>query len=306
MGGSGGFFKPPSESIEELLDKNDESNTEFRKELNSYLISLLTGYNNRDIEGINQHLNHLKEIISRDLEGLLELKFGGSISKHTYVNGLSDVDVLVTINSTSLSSSSPKEIISTLAQKLRNKLPKTKIKEGDLAVTITYSDGHEVQLLPSKSTFQGIKIASADGKTWSNIIKPIKFAKKLTEVNKQNNGRVVPIIKLFKALNNTYDKDGRLSGYHIESLAIQAFKNYKGNLSYNEMMKHMAQSSSTSVLSPITDSTGQSLHVDDYLGDAGSIKRRQFSNNLKRTFKKMRRAEITKSLSEWKKLIDGD
>lgn len=245
-----------------------------------------------------------KKILGKDLEGYLEMKYGGSVSKHTYVNGLSDVDILVTINESSLKNVDPKGVIKYFAETLRARLPRTVISEGKLAVTVKYADGHEIQLLPCISSDKGIKISSSNGTEWSKIIKPFKFAEKLTEVNRRNSGRVVPVIKLFKAINNSLNKQLRLTGYHIESLAIEAFKSYKGNVTYHDMLKHLVSSASEKVLKPITDKTGQSIHVDDYLESSGSLKRMQYSKNLQRIHNKMKRAEATQSLVQWEILFD--
>ena len=89
-------------------------------------------------------------------------------------------------------------------------------------------------------------------------------------------GRVVPVVKLAKAMAycfNTRPKR-KISGYDTVSLAIDAFKDYQGPLEVKTMLVHLLGHSMDAVKSPITDSTGQSRHVDEYLGPAGSKLRR--------------------------------
>ncbi len=57
------------------------------------------------------------------------------------------------------------------------------------------------------------------------------------------------------------------------------------------------------VLAPIRDSTGQSVHVDEYLGEADSQERRNVSHLLNRTFKRMRNASAAQSDSQWRELF---
>ena len=56
------------------------------------------------------------------------------------------------------------------------------------------------------------------------------------------------------------DRD-KISGYHMESLAIEAFRNYQGPHDLKSTLRHFLDHSSRAVLKPITDPTGQSRHV---------------------------------------------
>ena len=60
-------------------------------------------------------------------------------------------------------------------------------------MTVTYKDGIQLQLLPALRTPTGIRIA--DGEQWSTVVRPKRFANKLTDINRSNNNLVVPVIK---------------------------------------------------------------------------------------------------------------
>lgn len=307
MGGSGGGFFYIGKTLNELMKENNSSEEEasFNREVNTYLGSLLTNLNDRDVEKVNDHLATLEDALAEKIEGYLELKFGGSVSKHTYANGLSDIDMLVQLNNSSLAELKPKEVLTYFKNTIKDKLPQTEVSIGKLAVTVKFPDGQEIQLLPSISTETGMRIAKVDSNEWSNVIKPKQFAEKLTQVNRENIGRVVPTIKIFKAMNNQLPKQLQLSGYHIESLAIDAFKG--GNVekkTYRGMLQHFCEHAQSAVLNPIKDSTGQSIHVDEYLGSSNSVIRRQVSKTIERLSNKMNRADAQKSLEQWKNLID--
>ena len=170
-------------------------------------------------------------------------------------------------------------------------------------VPIRFSDGHEIQILPAIKTATGIRIASVKDDRWSKVIKPEKFAEKLVYINKKNNGGVVPIIKLYKAINAQLPTDVQLSGYHIESLSIEAFENYEGPKTRKSMLMHLTNFSSSAVLDPIKDSTGQSINVDDYLGDPNSIERIKASAAIKRIYARMIVADTGASIDKWKDLM---
>lgn len=273
----------------------------YEAESNAFFQSLLADFNDRDIDAIQKHLDTIREALEKeDLLNIVSLLYGGSIKKHTYVDGISDVDVLVIFDKSELEGRTPDEILDYFRSRLQERLPFTEIVKGKLAVTVRFSDGHEIQILPANKTATGIRIAHEEGERWSNVIKPDKFAEKLTSVNDNNNGGVVPVIKLFKALNSELSKDVKLSGYHIESLAIEAFENYEAPKTRKAMLMHLAEYASKAVLKPIEDSTGQSVHVDDYFGEANSIERQKTSAALKRISSRMKVADNEGSIEKWK------
>ncbi len=298
----------PSIPLDELNAYAAEktAQAEYEAEANEVIDDALTEFNDRDTEGIHEHLDVISDAISSlvDEDGDIQMLFGGSTSKHTYVNGLSDIDTLVCLNDTSLADKSPNDVIKIFAKILQDRLPRTEVSVGDLAVTVKFSDGHEVQLLPAVRTAQGFRIASPGENKWSNVIAPDRFAKKLTQVNQKLNNKVVPVIKLAKSINEKLPKQSRLSGYHLESLAIEAFENYRGPRTAYDMVKHFFKEAQTRVLSPIADSTGQSLHVDDYLGSRGSQQRSKVSNAIENIVGRIERAESARNIDLWKEIVE--
>ncbi|CAM4168141.1 tRNA nucleotidyltransferase (CCA-adding enzyme) [Bacillus manliponensis] len=305
MGGSNGGYSIPTKSLQELEAERIEREKQlnYEREVNEFLQSLFKDINNRNVEQVNKHLDTLKKALEKDSEDIYELKFGGSVSKHTYTNGLSDIDMLVRINKSSFINAKPEEVLSHFAKKIQERLPKTNVSVGKLAVTVKFSSGSEIQLLPSIKTATGYKIAKPGKNEWSNVIKPEKFATKLTKVNQANSGRVVPLIKLFKGINDTFPKNKRLSGYHIESLGIDAFKKYTGKNTYKGMTEHFCKHVQQAVLRPIKDSTGQSIHVDGYLGGSNSQERKQISHNFKMLGKRLSQANAMAATEKWKDIL---
>ena len=256
-------------------------------EIQGYLRNLLRAYNERDTEAIGRHLQVLRDALELRDDDVIRTLFGGSTSKHTAVNGLSDVDVLVIINDSSLSGRSPRDVIQLMAERIRQRLPQTSVTPGDMAVTVKYSDGIDIQVLPAIRTKSGVRVADPGSNRWSTVVRPERFARKLTRVNQANDGEVIPTVKLVKGMAAQMIRSGRdkISGYHLESLAIEAFRNYKGPYDLKSMVRHYVNYSSRAVRKPITDPTGQSRHVDEYMG-AASSKRRQRASNTFRTMQR--------------------
>ena len=253
------------------------------EQVNSYLRKKLKDYNERDTEAINRHIRGLRDALEQSGNDVLPTRFGGSVSRHTYVDGLSDVDVLLIVNDSSLSGQDPRAVIQRMTDLIQQRMPRTKVSNGRLAVTVTYADGHEIQVLPAIRTKAGIRIANSRRNEWSGVLHPERFHQKLTKVNQANGGGVVPTIKLTKSLATRVIRSerDRISGYHIESLAIEAFKNYRGPTDRKSMLSHLLEFSSNAVLQPIRDTTGQSRFVDDYMGRQGNFARQKAATHFR-------------------------
>jgi predicted nucleotidyltransferase len=306
MGGSGGggplYTTGDAEKLREGAITEAER-ASLEADVNARLGSILANINERDVAKVAQYLEEIKEALSDQIEGFDTLLFGGSVAKHTYVDGLSDIDSLVIVeNPTRLR---PRRLQEAFAEALQSTLGRENVKEvkvGNLAVTIEYKDGTEVQLLPAVRQGDGFVISSSDGKSWRRI-EPKQFAERLTRVNQAVGGGVVPVIKLAKSVIAGLPQDRRLSGYHAEALAIAAFEGYRGKRTPMEMLKHFFDIAAKNVERPIHDVTGQSSTVDEYLGPAGSEDRRRVANSLARVARQMQTAM---SVDEWDEILNPE
>ena len=95
-----------------------------------------------------------------------------------------------------------------------------------MAVTVEYRDGTEIQLLPATRTGEDVAVSSWDGQSWSSI-RPRSFAEGLTAVNQSQGSAVVPAIKLAKSILASTLGNAGPSGYHVEALALAAFRDYE-------------------------------------------------------------------------------
>ena len=282
MGGSGGFGGYRSIGMVSQLSSSASGAqaSQHEIEMNEFLEDLLKEYNNRDVEAIRTHLNEIEKVLGREIEGLDRILFGGSLSKHTFIEGTSDVDALVILDRATYKDATPKELQAAFVKMLRQRFPKTEIKCGTLAVTVKFSN-YEIQLLPAMKNNDKLQIASSDGSHWSSSINSAKFTEKLTATNKMNGNKVVPVIKLAKSLLSKLPSKYQLSGYHVEALAVDAFSTYNGRYTLYDMTKHMLNYSVKRVLNPMSDVTGQSGIIDDQLGSARSITRQYLSRHIR-------------------------
>lgn len=311
MGGGGGrsYSGGSARDFLDIVRKagSDAMSAAFESDLSSVLGDFLGNFNNRDRELLTDRLDSAKGILGDEIEGSLDQLFGGSVAKHTYVDGLSDVDCLLLIHDTSLSSHKPRIVLRKMQRILEDGLPSDiEVSRGHMAVTLTYRDGMVLQLLPALRDDAGkLKVPSSIRTGWASI-NPEKFESALSQANSACGLKLVPTIKLAKAINGQSPDVKQLSGYHIESLAISAFKDYEGRKTPTAMLPTFFERAKELVLTPIRDRSGQSVHVDSYLGEANSEDRQAISRYFSRIAKRMRNASASESLDQWRSLFGYD
>lgn len=305
-GGGGAFVNRSPDELRHLVRQAEDKTAvaAFEAEVASTLGSLLGGYNARDVETARERLDAVKADLQGSIEGSFDQLFGGSVAKHTYVDGLSDIDSLVLINDSALHGKSPQQALTRIEQILKRKLRgQAEVSHGRMAVTIDYGDGMIIQLLPAVRAKDGrVHVPSSRRDGWSKI-NPVAFQEALTRRNNECGSKLVPTIKLAKAVVGQLPEAQRLSGYHMESLGIAAFRNYKGDKTTTAMLPTFFERARELVLSPIKDSTGQSVHVDGYLGPANSEERQAASHVLGRLARRMRNATAAGSTAQWRALF---
>lgn len=309
MGGSGGIFarKSPEQIVKDLLtSSSSEQTAKFESELASRLVSLLSDANQRDTELTAERLSQLKGVLSDQIEGSIDTLFGGSVAKHTYVDGISDIDSMLIINGSSLEELKPSAVLDQVSRHLIDGLSKEiEVKKGSVAITVKYPDGMEIQLVPSLRVGENtMKVPAWSNNDWSTI-NPNQFREGLTKRNAECNQKVIPTLKIVKAINAGLPEGARLSGYHIESIGVDAFRNYGGEKTLVGMVPHFFAHAKNAVLSPMVDRTGQSVHVDSNLGEANSPQRVILSHVLDRVSRRMQSAAAAGSVDRWMDLL-GD
>lgn len=291
-----------SKLFQKLRDSQDEtSQQQFDADVALLLGSLLSQFNDRDVNAISDHLEEIKDALSENIDGTINLRFGGSVAKHTYVDGMSDIDALVLLDKSELKDKSPEEVKDYFFNVLKAQFKGASVKEGRLAVTVTFEDA-EIQLLPAIRHGTGFQIADPTGTKWSHI-RPRKFSTALTKVNQEISGKVVPTIKLAKSIIGDLPKERRLSGYHVEALALSVFKDYEGPRTPRAMLTHFFRTAPQHILQPLADTTGQSKHVDAYLGAANSLPRQIVADSVARIGRRMQNANDGLLLDEWRGIV---
>jgi len=312
MGGSSGsrYYAPRTDEQTDASIQSARRATEsadYEATVSEHLRDLLADYNNRDVDTVNDRLEQLEKIMADYLESSITLRFGGFVSKHTYVDGISDVDCLCFLNPSKFSTESPQQLLQEFESLLSDVLGnQADVERRALSIKITYKDGPELQILPALRTATGVRIPASEGEGWSQVVHPDRFASNLTDVNQRLNGNVVPVIKLVKAAINNLNLDPKMKGYHIEVLATRIFQEYQGDSTPKAMVQHFFDRASDLVKTPTRDMTGQSVYVDDYLGQRNSVERQRIGGALHNITERMNEADTRYSASDWLSAIDAE
>ena len=267
----------------ELLDDSEHETDSLQSatELEHYLSEKLKEINDLDYSAIYSHRELIQNALRKEFD-IERLNFAGSHARRTDVVEYSDIDLLATFRDKSELPNSSDEAIVLLAQRLQARLPKSTIEVGRMAVSVKFSDGLEVQVLPAYRKGNSYKIPDVDSSGWKSS-NPIAHSRKLTAINERCIGQLIPTIKLAKQL---FKRNGiELRSYHVESMAIKAFEHYSGPYSNRIMLRHLLGRSKTLVHQRIADRGGQTADVSSYLSSQDRTKLSDRLSNLEARLK---------------------
>ena len=307
MGGSGGGYFWRTTNMEELAAKTREAQRKsrsqrFETDLAKALGLLLANFNDRDPDATQVVFEQVKEDLADHIGGTIDFLFGGSVAKHTYVDGISDVDALVLLDGSVLAETTPNAAKKFLAERLAERYGESAVAVRSIAVEVDVN-GSLIQLLPALRVGDDVKIASRSGDRWSTV-KPRRFARQLTDANHRLGKKLVPCIKLVKAILAKLPDRQRLTGYHVEAMAVKLFADYEGHQTLPAMVRHFFSHVGNYVHQPIRDASGQSVYVDSYLGATGSLQRRTIGWAMDRVKRRIENADSAGAVDQWKDLFE--
>ena len=90
---------------------------------NEYCENLLVQYKRRHTKALSRHLESLCNFLRQEGNHVVQTMFGGSVQKGTYVTGLSDVDVMLIVNESSLVNQPPAKVKKYVTETIKRRLP---------------------------------------------------------------------------------------------------------------------------------------------------------------------------------------
>jgi hypothetical protein len=284
-----------------------EERQRLEADVNRLLQDALAAYNSIDRDLMRDRLEDIRDALGDEV-AFDELLYAGSVAKHTAVDGLSDVDALMTFAPDSVGTQTPQQIRERSLAILRDGLDGRSVDNvtvGRLAITVHYRDGMEIQLLPAVRSGDLVNVPNTAGTGWIQT-RPADFRNQLSAANEQLGGRLVPGIKLFKAaLDGLPVQQQKITGYHAEALAVHAARTFPadGPRTFKAVLVHIVDAASKRVMDPMRDVTGQSSSIDPDLGASRSTERRLLSDALQSLHRRMTSA---RNVGEWKTILGAD
>src|SRR6266550_7375312 len=110
MGGSGVRYSESdlTKLREEAQERLDRSRLDA--DVNAFLQHELIDLNSRNTEKVNQRLGEVEEALEGTLREFDRVLFGGSVAKHTYVDGVSDIDSIIVLDAKSAGEDTPEQV----------------------------------------------------------------------------------------------------------------------------------------------------------------------------------------------------
>jgi hypothetical protein len=302
MGSSGGrtYYSPtPPKDWSQLVQASEEETNEKASvtAAESVLQEKLEEINDHDYEGINRHREEIKKKLEAEFEEFDVVLYGGSHSRHTDVNGISDVDVLGVLGDSKNLPPSSKDVIAQVAGVLQERFPNSSLEVGQMAVTIKFSDGIEMQVVPAFRSGSDFLVPDRHSNGWVRTC-PTKVSDQITETNKATSGKLVPTIKLAKALCNKEGID--VKSYHLENMALQAFNGYAGKHTLPHMLEHFFNRAKALATQSISDPCGQSADITSHLNDQ---QRKDLARKFRSVEAKISHAIQSGSATDWEDLL---
>ena len=305
MGGSGGYGFERRQRTNWQPANLESSLAQTRQqaaaaEVTAMFRDVLAQINQIDTEALNRHKEEIFQALKSAFEEAYGLRGGGSYSQHTYVNGISYVDMLFVLDAFSSSSipnkNDSKAVLADMEKRLRQRFPTTETKTGRMAVTLKFSDGLELQVLPAFRYRSGYRVPDYRGTGWV-AARPHVFTKLLQRRNAEVGGQLLPCIKLAKQICENQGVE--VKSYHLSNMAVKAFEHYTGPRSHEEMLRHFFSKAKELTASRMRDITGQGAYVDNYL--TSQAQRIVLARQLSAIEQKIARAEG--DASKWQQLL---
>jgi len=167
-------------------------------------------------------------------------KLIGSYDRDTITRCLieGDVDVMVVLHYGKNKDWDNEEGVSKALNKfkeiLKESYPKTECNIDRNCITMKLSE-FRLDVVPAFRFNDGTyTIPDTYRKKWLST-DPVSFSSEVTRINKNMDGTFIPLIKMVKGWNRTFNK--KLRGFHIECMMIHHYKNYKESYSYQSTLR---------------------------------------------------------------------
>lgn len=225
---------------------------------------------------VNEYLDDLLEKCTDSCQRVFancEFAISGSLWKHTFAFGVSDIDVLCSVNSSELS---PHHVVSRLASAFSST---SSIIKHQTHVTLPSPFGVTIDIVPVMVVSGEIVLIHSSGDRWVRA-RPELFATVLHHANLSSRNTLKPSIRVLKSLLSRCSFAPLLKGHHIEAICMHASSEFAGNFKVTTLLEFILSQLPRLAGLHLVDTSGQLRFIDDYLGASDSNERRRLSTYL--------------------------
>ena len=249
---------------------------------------------------INYVLDRINGDLNRAPYAPFRIELAGSVEKNTFNEGISDIDLRAVTTNSALLDYSPKVAKRLIMKQIRSIDEVKNPRVGHQAVTLI-KGGHEYQIIPVIRHNGKTYIPSERGTYWKTVDIEA-FNHSLHSLNRKTNGHFCEAVRFVKILSDRYvPKRNQLSGYHIESIAMEAIGNCSPTMGRTDMVEKILRYIPSRVKSYSWDITRETKAIDHDLGSNYSAERKDAAkryHRLKDMFARLRKTKDDSILDE--------
>jgi hypothetical protein len=249
----------------------------------------------------------LREAVEKHLT-VLDSFLAGSYRRNTLIAPLSeaDVDIFIVLDPKYYKYDGQAYLLDKMRNALKATYPRTpEISRNGQAVTITFTD-FCVDVVPAfYRSGGGYLIPNSISQEWIPT-DPKEHVKIWSDANKQHNGDLIPLIKMFKGWNK---KTGQLlRSFHLESLVIDILNGVTIS-DFPSGVRYVFDKARARVKSPIIDPAGYGGHIGSYLSTQKKID--DVVSRLETAYSRAKTAEelaskgkVSEATDKWRLIFD--
>jgi hypothetical protein len=190
-------------------------------------------------DGAKRSHNYLRDLLCTGnmADRITGHYLSGSYARDTAIHPLDDVDIIFLINPSYWNASplwtispsfypAPDKVLDSFANAIRYRYPISSVygQRRSVCLQLYHLDIDVVPALPDKSNPKFIHIPDSTASRWI-LSSPLLHSENSTRVNKYQNGKFKPLVKLLKYWNGNLPSTAKFKSFAIETIAVRIFNN---------------------------------------------------------------------------------
>jgi SMODS domain-containing protein len=197
-------------------------------------------------EGASRSQNYLRDTLNTGqmASRIVTIYLSGSYSRDTAISPIDDVDIIVVIDPSYWNTAGnivssilfgppfsfppPAAVLQTFANAIRYRYPVSSVfgQRRSVRLQLNHLDIDVVPAIEDKNDAAVIKIPDTGAEKWIPT-SPKRHSENATTVNKFQNGKFKPLVKLLKYWNGNLPSTAKFKSFAIETMAVRAFGTQK-------------------------------------------------------------------------------